>query len=114
MPVRTRCARPARADRDFASFPPTTASGDRVAPQTEKGKTTAQTADPVDTPSGLDAPEIIDCVEDTAGEAIATIEMGVDQLPSIRLLIATATLDDRRRAEVRHLMHEALDRLLGR
>lgn len=78
-----------------------------------KGKATAQTADTTDMPSHLDAPEIIDCVEDTAGEGVAMIEMGADQFPSIRLLIAPAMLDDRRKAEVRHLIHEAVDRLLG-
>lgn len=41
------------------------------------------------------------------------IEVGADQFPSIRLLIDATTLDDRRKAEVRHLVHEALDRLLG-
>lgn len=78
-----------------------------------KAKATAQTADTLDMPSNLEAPAIIDCVEDSRGDAIAMIEAGADQLPSIRLLIATATLDDRRKAEVRHLVHEALDRLLG-
>lgn len=41
------------------------------------------------------------------------IETGVDQLPIIRLLVDATTLGDRRKAEVRHLIHDALDRLLG-
>ncbi len=78
-----------------------------------KEKATAQTADTTGIISALEAPEIIDCVEDSGGDAVAMIEMGADQFPSIRLLVDTATLDDRRKAEVRHLVHEALDRLLG-
>lgn len=61
----------------------------------------------------LDAPTIIDCVEDSGGDAVAMVEMGTDQLPSIRLLIDMTKLEDRRKAEVRHLVHEAVDRLLG-
>jgi hypothetical protein len=60
-----------------------------------------------------EAPAIIDCVEDSGGDAVAMVEMGTDQLPSIRLLVDMTTLEDRRRAEVRHLVHEAVDRLLG-
>lgn len=78
-----------------------------------KEKATAQTADASGIISALEAPEIIDCVEDSGGDAVAMIEIGADQFPSIRLLVDTATLDDRRKAEVRHLVHEALDRLLG-
>lgn len=66
-----------------------------------------------DLPAIVPALEIIDCVEDASGDAIAMIEVGADQLPSIRLLIDATTLDDRRKAEVRHLVHEAFDRLLG-
>lgn len=78
-----------------------------------KEKATAQTADTTGIISALEAREIFDCVEDSGGDAVAMIEMGADQLPSIRLLVDTATLDDPRKAEVRHLVHEALDRLLG-
>ena len=63
--------------------------------------------------SDVIAPDVIDCVEDSGGEAVALIELGTDQLPSIRLLVDAASMDDRRKAEVRQLMHEALDRLLG-
>jgi hypothetical protein len=78
-----------------------------------KEKATPQTADATGIIPALEAPEIIDCVEDSGGDAVAMIEIGADQFPSIRLLVDTATLDDRRKAEVRHLVHEALDRLLG-
>lgn len=63
--------------------------------------------------SELEAPTILDCVEDSGGDAVAMVEMGTDQLPSIRLLVDMTQLEDRRKAEVRHLVHEAVDRLLG-
>lgn len=52
-------------------------------------------------------------MEDSSGDAVAMVEMTADQFPSIRLLVDTTALDDRRKAEVRHLLHEALDKLLG-
>lgn len=57
--------------------------------------------------------EIIDCVEHPDGEPVAMIEMGRDQLPNIRLLVAAADLDDRRKAEVREVLRDAIDKLLG-
>lgn len=78
-----------------------------------KTKATTQVGEVADEPVDLQAPEVINCVEDSGGEAVAMVEMGADDLPSIRLLIDTAAIDDRRKAEVRHLVHEALDRLLG-
>ena len=79
------------------------------------GKTaaTVQASEPTDVPAALPTPELIDCVEDSGGDAVALVEMSPDQFPSIRLLVDATTLDDRRKAEVRHLVHEALDRLLG-
>lgn len=76
-------------------------------------RASAPTGEPTDVGAAVPAPEVIDCVEDSGGDAIAMIEVGADQLPSIRLLVDATTLDDRRKAEVRHLIHEALDRLLG-
>lgn len=84
--------------------------------KSDKAKATSAKDEPADVParpSGLEAPTIIDCVEDSGGDAVAMIEVGADQHPSIRLLVDAAALDDRRKAEVRHLVHEALDRLLG-
>jgi hypothetical protein len=84
--------------------------------KSDKTKATSAKDEPADVPaipSGLEAPTIIDCVEDSGGDAVAMIEVGADQHPSIRLLVDAAALDDRRKAEVRHLVHEALDRLLG-
>ncbi len=52
-------------------------------------------------------------MEDSGGEPVAMVEMTADHFPSIRLLVDTTALDDRRKAEVRHLVHEALDKLLG-
>ena len=37
--------------------------------------------------SDATAPDVIDCVEDSGGETVAIIELGADQLPSIRLLV---------------------------
>jgi hypothetical protein len=79
----------------------------------EKAKATLQTDNDAEAPVDIQALEIIDCVEDSSGEAVAMVEMGADQLPSIRLLVNSAAMDDRRKAEVRHLVHEAVDRLLG-
>jgi hypothetical protein len=78
-----------------------------------KVKATAAAVGPAEALANIPAPELIDCVEDSGGEAIAMVEMAADQFPSIRLLIDAAAMDDRRKAEVRHLVHEALDRLLG-
>ena len=78
-----------------------------------KARSTPANSEPADVSAAMGASQIIDCVEDSGGDAIAMIEMGSDQLPSIRLLVDATAMDDRRRAEVRHLIHEALDRLLG-
>lgn len=83
---------------------------DKIQASVPKGESSEVAAD---LPAIVPVLEIIDCVEDASGDAIAMIEVGADQLPSIRLLIDATTLDDRRKAEVRHLVHEALDRLLG-
>lgn len=79
----------------------------------DKTRGTASKGESTELVADVPAPEVIDCVEDSGGDAIAMIEVGADQLPSIRLLIDATGLDDRRKAEVRHLVHEALDRLLG-
>ena len=79
----------------------------------DKTRATAPKDEPADVPAAVPAPEVIDCVEDSGGDAVAMIEMGADELPNIRLLVDVTTLDDRRKAEVRHLVHEAIDRLLG-
>lgn len=78
-----------------------------------KAKTTAETEKGAEALGEIQALEIIDCVEDSSGDAVAMVEMTADQFPSIRLLVDTTALDDRRKAEVRHLLHEALDKLLG-
>ena len=77
-----------------------------------KAKANAQTDEGAEA-ADIEAPAVIDCVEDSTGEAVAMVEMTPDQFPSIRLLVDTTTLDDQRKAEVRHLIHEALDKLLG-
>ena len=79
----------------------------------DKTRATALKGELTDVADDVPATAVVDCVEDSGGDAIAMIELGADQLPSIRLLIDATTLDDRRKAEVRHLIHEALDRLLG-
>lgn len=79
----------------------------------DKTRETASKGESTELVADVPAPEVIDCVEDSGGDAIAMIELGADQLPGIRLLVDVTTLDDRRKAEVRHLVHEALDRLLG-
>ena len=79
----------------------------------DKTRATASNDEPTAVSGVVAAAEVIDCVEDSGGDPIAMIEMGADQLHSIRLLVDANTLDDRRKAEVRHLVHEALDRLLG-
>ena len=76
-------------------------------------KATTAATESAETSADLANTEIIDCVEDSRGEAIAMVEMSADQLPSIRLLVGATAMDDRRKAEVRHLVHEAVDRLLG-
>ncbi|MBS0477768.1 MAG: hypothetical protein JSR79_00505 [Proteobacteria bacterium] len=81
--------------------------------KTDKTRATAQAGELTDIPDALSVPNIIDCVEDSGGDAVAMVEMGADDLPNIRLLIDVTMMDDRRKAEVRHLVHEALDRLLG-
>lgn len=78
-----------------------------------KAKATAETEKGAEAPAEIQALEIIDCVEDSGGEPVAMVEMTADHFPSIRLLVDTTALDDRRKAEVRHLVHEALDKLLG-
>ena len=84
--------------------------------KSDKAKPTSAKNGPEDVSapaSELEAPTIIDCVEDSGGDAVAMVEIGTDQLPSIRLLVDMTKLEDRRKAEVRHLVHEAVDRLLG-
>lgn len=79
----------------------------------DKARATPAKSEPADVSAAASASQLIDCVEDSGGEAVAMIEVGADQLPSIRLLVDMTTLEDRRKAEVRHLVHEAVDRLLG-
>jgi hypothetical protein len=78
-----------------------------------KARAASAKSEPADAPTAVPTPEVIDCVEDSSGDAVALIEVGADQLLNIRLLVDMTTLEDRRKAEVRHLVHEAVDRLLG-